>query len=98
MLAKLVEDLLHLEGRVDRLDQHRRPDGAPRDPELGLRLDEDVVPQARLAVRLELRQVEVGPRAASQALATVPEEVQARIEQARRDCLAVNLDVPLREV
>ena len=31
VLAQLVEDLVHLERRRERLDQHGRPDGAPRD-------------------------------------------------------------------
>ena len=55
VLAQLVQDLLHLERGVDRLDQHRRADGAARDPERGLGLHEHVVPEPRLAVGLELR-------------------------------------------
>ena len=33
VLAQLVQDLVHLERGVDRLDEDRRADAAPRDPE-----------------------------------------------------------------
>ncbi len=72
MLAELVEDLVHLERGQDRLDEHRRLDRAARDPERVLGGAEDVVPEARLEVALELGQVEVGPEAALEELAAVP--------------------------
>ena len=68
MLAQLVEDLVHLERREDRLDQHRRPDRAARQPERVLGEREDVVPEPRLEVALHLRQVEVRPGAALEQL------------------------------
>ncbi len=98
MVAQLVEDLLHLERRQDRLDQDRRPDRPARDPERVLREGEDVVPEPRLQVVLQLRQVEVRPRAPRQQLARVVEEVQSEVEEARRDRLAVHLHVLLRQV
>ena len=58
MLAQLVEDLVHLERGEDRLDQDGRLDRPLRHAEPLLRPDEDVVPEPRLEVRLELRQVE----------------------------------------
>jgi hypothetical protein len=61
VLAQLVEDLVHLERGEDRLDQHGRLDRAARDAELVLRHHEHVVPQPRLEMALELRQVEVRP-------------------------------------
>ena len=60
---ELVEDLVHLERREDRLDQHRRAHRAARNPERVLRQLEHAVPQPRLAMRLELRQIEVRPAA-----------------------------------
>ena len=59
MLAQLVQDLVHLERGEDRLDEDRRPDRAARDPERDLAVDEDLVPQPRLVVALELGQVEI---------------------------------------
>src|SRR5438876_484786 len=63
VLPQLVEDLLHLERRRDRLDQHGGPDGAAREAERVLGQVERVVPQPRLEVALVLGQVEVRPLA-----------------------------------
>ena len=93
VLAQLVEDLVHLERGEDRLDQDGRLDRPLRHAEPLLRPDEDVVPEPRLQVRLELRQVE--PRAAA---VVVAEEVEAEVEQARRHRRAVDLEVPLLQV
>ena len=69
VLAQLEQDLLHLEGGEDRLDQDGGADRAARDAEGVLGGDEDLVPQRRLEVALELRQVEVRAAAARQQLA-----------------------------
>src|SRR5689334_16117816 len=50
VLTKLVEDLFHLEGGKNRLDENGGPDRAPRDLELVLREIENVVPQPSLEV------------------------------------------------
>src|SRR6266705_3442755 len=63
VVAQLVEDFLHLERGRDRLDQHGRPDRPAGEAESGLGDAEDVVPQPRLQVALNLGQVEVGPLA-----------------------------------
>ena len=63
MLAELMQDLVHLERGEDRLDQHRRADRAAAETEPLLREGEHVVPETRLQVGLELRQVEVGTAA-----------------------------------
>ena len=53
-----------------RLDQHRGLDGAARDAERVLRGDEHVVPQPRLEMALQLRQVEVRARCRARASAS----------------------------
>ena len=99
VVAQLVEDLVHLERGEDRLDQHGRADRAVRDAERVLREGEDVVPQPRLEVALELRQVEVRPRPAlEQALARCGRSRGRSRTSAGRDGLAVDLDVPSRQV
>ena len=90
VLAQLVEDLVHLERGEDRLDQHRRLDRPARHAEPVLREAEDVVPEARLEVRLELREVEVAPVAR-----VVAEEVDAEVEQRAGHRPAVDREVPL---
>src|SRR5207237_4012220 len=84
MLTQLVEDLVHLERGEDRLDEDRRTDRSARDRQRVLRKQEHVVPEPRLEVRFELRQVEVWPGTAVVQLAGVVEEVEREVEQARR--------------
>ena len=98
VLAQLVEDLVHLEGGENRLDQHRSLDRAARHAECVLRGDEHLVPQPRFQVALDLRQVEVrsGP-GAGQRLVVVGEE-QREVEQRTRHRLAVDAHVLLRQV
>ena len=67
-------------------------------PSSSSRVREDVVPEARLEVALELRQVEVRPGAAVEQAAPVVEEVQAEVEQARGDRLAVEDQVAFGEM
>ena len=98
VVAQLPQDLVHLEGREQRLDQHRGADRALRHAQLVLRATEDVVPQPRLEVRLHLRQVEVRPAAAREQLLRVVEEVQREIEDRAGHRLAVDRDVLLVQV
>ena len=67
-------------------------------PEGLLRRDEDVVPQPRLQMALQLGQVEVRPASPVQQGAGVVEEIQAEIEQRRGSGFAVDQDVLLRQV
>src|SRR5579862_4244300 len=55
VLAQLVQNLIHLEGRWQGLDQDRGLDGAAPDTQLFLGTDEHVIPQSRLEMTLELR-------------------------------------------
>ena len=85
MLAQLEQDLVHLEGGQDRLDQDGRPDAPARDPERRLAVDEDLVPEPRLVMALELGEVEVRTAAEPKRLGAVVEEEQPEVEQAGRD-------------
>src|SRR2546425_2705951 len=92
VVLQLVEDLVHLERSEDRLDQDRCADRAAGDAKLVLREVEDVVPEARLQVALELGQVEVGspPRALRDERRGVVKEEQSEIEQGRGDWASVH--------
>ncbi len=90
MVPQLPQDLVHLEGGEDGLDQHRSLDRLLRHAERVLRVDEHVVPQPRLEMALHLRQVEVRAGAARQRFLGVMEEVEAEIEQRARHRLAVD--------
>jgi hypothetical protein len=54
VIAQLVKDLIHFKRHGNSLDQHRRPNGAGRNPGILLRKLEDFVPQARFKVALDL--------------------------------------------
>ena len=90
MVPQLVEDLVHLERGEDRFDQHRCLDRSARNAEVVLRHDEDVVPQPRLEMAFELRQVEVRPAATRRELLRVMEEVDREVEDAARDRFVID--------
>ncbi len=98
VVAQLEEDLVHLERGEDRLDEHRRADRSLRDAQRLLRGHEDPVPQRRLEVALELRQVQVRARAAVEQLARVVEEPDPEVEDRGADRRAVDLHMGLRQV
>ena len=98
VVAQFVEDLVHLEGGRQRLDQHGRLDGADGDAERLLGMDEDLVPQPRLEMALQLGQVEIGAGAAGEQRLGVVEEIEAEIEQAAGDRLAVDDEMVLRQM
>ena len=98
MVAQLVEDLIHLEGRQDRLDQHRGAHRAGGQPELALGRHEDIVPEPRFEMVLKLGQVKVGARSLGQQSVGVVVQVQSEVKQGARDGLAVDRDVLFAQV
>ena len=98
MIPELPENLVHLEGGRDRLDQDGGADRAAREAEPVLGQDEGVLPEPRLEVTLQLRQVEVGPAAALEEAATVVEDIKAEVEQAPGHGCAVDAAMALDEV
>jgi hypothetical protein len=98
VVAQLVQDFFHLEGRGDGFDQHRGADGALRDAEQVLGQDEDVVPEPGFEVVLDLGQVEVRTLALREQAAGVVEEVQAEVHDAPGDGFAVDQHVLLGQV
>ncbi len=98
MVAQLPEDLVHLEGCEDRLDEDRRADRPGRELQLLLRGAEDVVPEPRLQMALHLGKVEVGPGPAREQAARVVKEVKTEVEEARRDRPAIDAQVRLVEM
>ena len=98
MLAQLVENLIHLEGGEDRLDEHRRFDGAVRHAEHILGGKEDVVPEPGFEVALHLRQIEIRTRTGARQRLVVVGQIHGEIEQRARDRLTVHEDVLLRQM
>jgi hypothetical protein len=58
----------------------------------------NVVPEARFQMALDLRQVEVRPAAAREQFLGVMEEVEAEVEEARADLLAIHQHMLLGQV
>ena len=98
VVPELPQDLVHLERGRDRLDEHGGADRALREPEPALGEDERVVPEPRLAVALELGEVEVGPAPSLEQPPAVVEDVEPEVEEAPRRGLAVHLEVALRKM
>src|SRR2546426_6351157 len=81
MVAKLIQNLFHLEGRKDRFDQDGGANRPSRDSELVLRQIENIVPEARLEMAFELREVEVRAASLFQQTLDVVKEVEAEVEE-----------------
>src|SRR5439155_1470014 len=97
VVPEFVQDLLHLEGRRNRLDEGGGLHGADRDAEGLLREPEHLVPEASLQMALHLRQVEVRAGPAGSKLLRVVAEIEPEVHQAPRDRYAVDNHVLLRE-
>ena len=98
MVAEFIEDLVHLKGGEDGLDEDGTFDGIFRDSEFGFGLHEDVVPEACFEMRLHLGKVEVGPGAAAEKLFRVVKGVEAEVEEGTGHGLAVDENMALFEM
>ena len=98
MLAQLEEDLLHLEGGGQRLDQDGGAEGAALEAEGVLGEGEHLVPEARLEVVLHLRQVEVGAEALGGEPRGAVEGEEAEVDQRAGAGGAVEVEVALGQV
>jgi hypothetical protein len=91
VVPQLVEDLVHLEGGGDGLDEDGAADAAVGQAQALLGVGEDVVPQPGLQMALQLGQVEIGSAAPGQQLLGIVEEVEAEVEEGAGHGLAVHL-------
>ena len=98
VIPQLEDDLVHLEGGQDSLDQDCASDGASWDGDEILCKVEDVIPETGLQVRLHLWQVEVWASSTRDELLGVVEEVETEVEEGSRDWLSVNCEVLLLQM
>ena len=98
MVAELVQRLLHLERERQDLDENGGLDRPAVELELVLGPGEDLIPKARLAVALELRQVEVKTGPALEQAPRVVEGVEPEVEERAGDGRAVDAEVTLDQV
>lgn len=80
VISQLVDDLIHLKGSKDSLDQHSASDCAAAHANIVLSEVEDVIPETGLEMRLHLWKVEIRAKALLDALACIVEEVQTKIK------------------
>ena len=96
--AQRMQDLVHLERRRQRLDQHGDLDLPGREAQRLLEVIEHVVPQLRLFHRLQLGQVEIRSAVLRSEHVRIVESEQAQVEQAGRHRRAVDQHMFLVEV
>jgi hypothetical protein len=80
MIAKLVQNLVHLECRGDGFDQYGGTDGARWDADILLGEQKHIVPKASLIMVLELGQVEVRSGAGCDLCLGVMKKEQSEIK------------------
>lgn len=95
---QLVQNLLHLERRGERLYQHSSADTPDGDAQVGLGKEEDVGPEARFEVVLHFGEVEVGAGVVREEVGGVVEEVHGEVEDGAGDGTVVDFDAGLVEV
>ena len=98
VLLELEQDLVHLVGGEDVLDQHRGAQRAAGQVQLLLREAQHVVPESRFQVVLQLRQIEVGAEPFVQPPSPVVEHIKAEVDQAGRGRLTVDAQMLLWQV
>ena len=80
MLSQLKQNLLHLEGSGESLDQHGSTDSPLRHPNVTLGEGENIVPETSLQVVLHLGEVKIRTGPSLDKLAGVVEEVESKVE------------------
>lgn len=98
MVSQLEDDLVHLEGSKNGLDQNSTSDGASWNSGEVLGEVKHVVPETSLKMRLQLWEVEVWSMSALDELLSVVEEVETKIEERTGNWLAINSKVLLLQV
>lgn len=81
VVSQFEEDLFHLEGSGESLNQDSSPDGSKGHADISLRKIEDIIPKAGFAVVFHLGEVEVGSRATSDKFLGIVEEVESEVEE-----------------
>src|ERR1700757_499241 len=98
VIAKLVKNFVHLEGGEYRFDQHSRADCSLRESELRLSVQEDVIPEPRFEMALNLWQIKVWSAVPCHQFLRVVEKEQGKVEQRPRHRLAIDEHMLFGEV
>lgn len=98
VVPQLEEDLLHLEGSREGLNEDGTTDCSSGDANVGLGEVEDVVPETGLTVVLHFGKVEVGTESTSDLLFCIVEEEEGEIEDGGGDGGVVDSETGLVKV
>src|SRR2546422_758613 len=98
VIAELVEDLVHLEREGQHFDEHGRFDRSAIELELVLGPAEDLLPEPRLEVALELGQIEIRTGPTIEQTSRVVERVQAEVDDRAGDRETVGVEMLLDEM
>ena len=98
MIPKFEEDLFHVEGSRKCFNQNGSPDGVVGNSEIGLRKEEDVIPETSFKVVFHLWKVEIGTGAALDEFVSIVVKVEREIEQRGRQGSIVNRHAGLVQV
>ena len=98
MVPQFKENLFHLEGSRECLDENRGTDCVVGHADVGLGEHEDVVPETRFEVVFHFGEVEIGSESAFHELVSVVIEVYGKIEQRPRNRLVIDSNAGLIEM
>lgn len=84
-MPQLEENFFHLERSWERLDQNGCSDGVRRNSKVGLREEEDVIPEPRFEVMLHLGKIKVGSEATLDEFVGIVKETETKIKDGGRD-------------
>ena len=93
-----MEYLVHLEGGVDRLDQHGDAGRAVGQADLLLGESDDVAPQRRFLGRFQLGEIKICARPGGECGGGIVQQIEREIDECARQRLAVHGQVTLVEV
>lgn len=98
VIPELIDDLVHLEGGSDGLDEDGGTDGTAGHADVVLSQVDGVVPEAGFEMGLHLGEVEVRTETPLHGLEGIVEEVETEVEERSGHGLAIDSDVLLKKV
>lgn len=98
VVAKLIDDFIHLKSGQNGLDEDSTADGSSSHANIVLRKVEDIVPESGFKVRFHLGQIEIRTGASLDKLKGVVEEIETKVEERSRHGLTVDGEVLLFEM
>ena len=84
VIAECIENLVHLEGSGESLNQHSGTNGSVLKTKLSFSEAEDIIPELGFLARFEFREIDVGSGPTLDQLVRVLENIQAEVDETSR--------------